>query len=339
MPTSRSDRLARAASVPGRRCERRPIRAPRRCRDPRAHTPLGAYRDRHGRDRELVAAAGSGGSTLVIDRDLATLSDRRLVAHLGAEEPRENAALVCRHYLADPAGRWCRPLRMEDLVETPPGEARPPVAAEQLAGDPGDGSPPELADAAVEIAADTVVEANGMRCRLLALSGERRSRQLRWCRQRAAAAGEGNASVEGEWEQVSLREVVGALERYEPMRTITARALARDRDDDRLQLRRLRSEYERLCSSPVVLNRALREAVLRAVERDGQSLSEMALRCGVVKRDRRGRVCGETSWLARRIGLMPEGGRREPTPWVHSDVLALIARRALRVSPREVEVP
>jgi len=27
-----------------------------------------------------------------------------------------------------------------------------------------------------------------------------------------------------------------------------------------------------------------------------------------------------------------------PTPWVHSDVLALIARRGLGLSPREVEV-
>ena len=67
-------------------------------------------------------------------------------------------------------------------------------------------------------------------------------------------------------------------------------------------------------------------------------MSEIAIRCGRIKRDRRGNVSGETSWLARRIGLLPEGGGDEPTPWVHSDVLALIARDGLGVSPREVEL-
>ena len=38
-----------------------------------------------------------------------------------------------------------------------------------------------------------------------------------------------------------------------------------------------------------------------------------------------------------RLGMMPEGGRARPTPWVHSDVLALIARDGLGLSPREVE--
>jgi hypothetical protein len=67
-------------------------------------------------------------------------------------------------------------------------------------------------------------------------------------------------------------------------------------------------------------------------------MSEIALRCGIVKRDRRGKVSGETSWLARRIGIMPEGGETEITPWIHSDVLAVIARKGLGISPREVEL-
>ena len=50
-----------------------------------------------------------------------------------------------------------------------------------------------------------------------------------------------------------------------------------------------------------------------------------------------GHVTGETSWLARRLGILPEGGKEAPTPWIHSDVLALIARRGLGLSPREVE--
>ena len=80
-----------------------------------------------------------------------------------------------------------------------------------------------------------------------------------------------------------------------------------------------------------------REVVLAHIERDGLSLSEIATRCGRVKRDACGNESGETSWLARRLGLLPEGGKERPTPWIHSDVLALIARRGLGLSPREVE--
>ncbi len=67
-------------------------------------------------------------------------------------------------------------------------------------------------------------------------------------------------------------------------------------------------------------------------------MSEIAIRCGRVKRDSRGNESGETSWLARRLGLLPEGGHSTPTPWIHSDVLGLIARQGLGVSPREVEL-
>jgi hypothetical protein len=62
------------------------------------------------------------------------------------------------------------------------------------------------------------------------------------------------------------------------------------------------------------------------------------MRCGRFKHDRCGRPSGETSWLARRIGLMPEGGARTPTRWVHTDTLALIAREGLGLSPNEVEL-
>ncbi len=57
------------------------------------------------------------------------------------------------------------------------------------------------------------------------------------------------------------------------------------------------------------------------------------MRCGRVKRDAAGNESGETSWLARRLGLLPEGGRKRATPWIHSDVLALIARDGLGVEP------
>jgi hypothetical protein len=66
-------------------------------------------------------------------------------------------------------------------------------------------------------------------------------------------------------------------------------------------------------------------------------MSEIAIRCKRIKHDDRGHESGETSWLARRVGILPEAGAPAPTPWVHSKVLALIARDGLRVSPHEVE--
>jgi len=90
--------------------------------------------------------------------------------------------------------------------------------------------------------------------------------------------------------------------------------------------------------SPIVLNRGLREAVLAAVKGGGLSMSEIAMRCGRSKRDANGSESGETSWLARRIGILPEGGQQTPTPWVSSDVLALIARDGLAIAPHEVEL-
>lgn len=87
-----------------------------------------------------------------------------------------------------------------------------------------------------------------------------------------------------------------------------------------------------------MLNRGLREAVLARVAGGQVSLSEIAIRCGRIKRCPRGQQAGETSWLMRRIGQAPETTGGEPTPWVHGDVLARIARRGLGVCPREVEV-
>lgn len=61
------------------------------------------------------------------------------------------------------------------------------------------------------------------------------------------------------------------------------------------------------------------------------------MRCGRTKCNGDGSVSGEASWLSRRIGVLAEGGRDESTPWVHSDVLALIAREGLDPCPVEVE--
>jgi hypothetical protein len=289
---------------------------------------LASYVNSEGHARELLALPGYDGSVLVLDRDALTLCDRRLVAHLAADEPEENAALVCNHYLEDASGRWCRRVRPEDLEHAPFAQKD---------------SKPEASGAreACHLDESCVVDRHGDAYRLGLLPGERSVSQLRWCRRLAGAdhcalASAGSKSAG--WEQTSLRHVIAACESYEPMRTLTESAIALHGEDRNVSLARLRCEFDRLCASPVVLNRGLREAVIEAIDRRGMSMSEIALRCGIVKRDRRGKVSGETSWLARRIGIMPEGGEKEITPWIHSDVLAAIARKGLGMSPREVEL-
>jgi hypothetical protein len=88
----------------------------------------------------------------------------------------------------------------------------------------------------------------------------------------------------------------------------------------------------------ILLNRGLREAVQSRIQRGETTLSQIALRCGRIRRDSRGTVSGEASWLARRIGQLPESGQQKPCPWIHSDVLALIARDGICASPHEVEL-
>ena len=153
--------------------------------------------------------------------------------------------------------------------------------------------------------------------------------ELRWCRGDPLAPSAANV--------VSLREAIARTESYEPLCSLTEQALARHRADCQISSTVLRAELRRVRESPIVLNRRLREVVLERVAVRGPSMSEIAIRCGRVKRDSRGNVSGETSWLARRLGLLAEGGQNAPTPWIHTDVLALIARRGLGVSPREVE--
>jgi hypothetical protein len=273
---------------------------------------VASYLDDGGRRRELLTLPGHSGSVLVLDRDAITLCDRRLVAHLGADEPTENAVLVCELYLRDMRGRWCRRVQPTDLLVDP-------LEATDVLTLGGPGS------------VGGVVDENGDLYSIDLLPEARSRAQLRWCRRSS-----GNAPTA--MERVALRDVIATFESYEPIRGLTERAISRHRDDPDLVVTRLRNEFERLCESPVVLNRGLREAVLHAIDRRGLSMSEIAFRCGMVKRERNGRTSGETSWVARRIGLMPEGGERAITPWVHTDVLATIARKGLGISPREVEL-
>jgi hypothetical protein len=267
---------------------------------------LGRYADHAGRSREVVALPAAAGSVLVVDRDAATLGERRLVAHLGADEPVQNADLICEHYLADRTRGRCRAVLAGDL------EADPVAAGSEPTACPGQPAAERLP--------------RGLR--LEPVGGLRSIPDLRW------VAHEGAAGVS----PISVREAIGGMESYEPVRRLTRDALARHRGDARLSLCLLQAELERVDASRIVLNRGLREAVVEAMRTQGLSASEIAIRCGRLKRDARGNVAGETSWLARRVGLAPEGGKSVPTPWVHSEVLGLIARRGLGLSPREVEL-
>jgi hypothetical protein len=260
--------------------------------------------------REVISLQRPDGSTLVVDYQLGTLSDGRLIAHLAADEPPENARIVCELYLADNTKGRCRAVTPEDLDLT--RHATPP---------------PPAADAPTAV--DSLKDAEGHVYRIRELPTLETMGELRWTRSR-------DPGREFGFDAVSFRDVVAALEAYEPARTLTTQALTRSAKN--LSSRRLREEYERVVGSPIVLNRGLRETVLRKIMGGELSMSEIAIRCGRTKRDRRGNLSGETSWLARRIGQLPEGGESEPTPWVHTDVLARIARDGLGIAPREAEL-
>jgi len=285
---------------------------------PRDAHVLQSYRGPDGVPREVIVLAAAAGSTLVLDRAGDDATDSRLVAHLAADEPPINASVVCARYVADRrASRGCalpRSLREEDLLAAPLPD--PSIRCEVC---------PAIGD-------DGLVDQHGARHRLAAIRTTTLGiPEFRWLR-------EPTLDAEGPAEIVSVRDVIGALEDYEPARTLTDEIIRGHGDDPSLSVAVLRSELARVAASPIILNRRLRERVVRTLAREGMSMSEIAVRCGRVKRDRRGNVSGETSWLARRLGLLPEGGERVPTPWIHSEVLALIARRGLGLCPREVEL-
>jgi hypothetical protein len=257
--------------------------------------------------RELVLIAGAGGSRLLVDRSEPDHGDPRLLAHLAPDEPDANARLVCSDYLR--AGeRHARALTRTDLRSRPEG---------WRAYQPADPFVPAV-----------LTDAAGRR---YALRAAGTPAELRWIREARPRAGASR--------RVSARDVVGALEDYEPVCALTRSAVARFRDDRRVSVATLAVELRRVETSPIVLNRKLREAVLAAVRERGVSLSAIAMACGRVKHDRRGNHSGETSWLARRVGLLPSTPGTRPNPWVHSATLALIARDGLGLAPREVELP
>jgi hypothetical protein len=279
---------------------------------------LAQYTDSDGRPHEIVLRAGAGGSLLVID-DAVTVGDRRLVAHLAPDEPATNARVVCDHYLAD-ARRGCRPVTSADLEIIPHREGDEPYAEDSQGHDQAEAPDRKL-----------LVDRHGRSYHLEPVPARKAISEMRW-QQYPPGVQAGPPRV------LTVRDVVAALESYEPVRTLTLQIVARHRRDARVSVSVLRSEIRRFCVSRFVLNRGVREAALATARADGLSLSEIARRCGRFKHDSRGNISGDNSWLSRRLGLMPEGGEDSPTPWVDSDVLALIAREGLGISPREVEL-
>jgi len=266
---------------------------------------LGRYSAADG-ERRIIAAVRPDGRILVLDINAGSLTGACVVAQLYPEEPRSNARLLAEMYLADPARGRCRRLSSEDLLDPPSQEAAP-----------GPGEDPLPA----------AIDTPHGRYEIRALARFAGAPQLRWTRSWRPGA---------EPRPLTLREVIGTLERYEPALAMTAEILTRPARRD-IGVSLLTAELARITASPIVLNRGLREAVNREVLA-GTTMSAIAMRCGRSKSDRNGQRSGETSWLARRIGQMPEGGQEHPTPWIHSDTLALIARDGLGLSPREVEL-
>lgn len=195
----------------------------RRSRSDRGHghrRPLARYAQSDGLTREIVLLRAAEGSRLLIDRLAMGLGDGRLLAHLDADEPDENAQIVCRMYLAD-SDRGCRRIREQDFAPALPHESSARCEAVER----------ELRDGAGRV----------YRIRVLAHP----RRRLRWTRLREGD-GPDRISV------VSLRDVVGALQDYEPARTMTIRAIAACRRE--ISTDALRRELDGLSRSPVVLN-------------------------------------------------------------------------------------
>ena len=267
----------------------------------------GTYRDREGRDRALIARPGVGGSVLVIDQDADTLTDRRLVAHLAADEPAVNAQVVAELYLADDEGRVARALHDRDWVTLPDGR--------ELPEEPEPPAPGELRDA------------RGRRYRLAAVDAPPpRPPDALGAPQRSPARRAGGAA-HGHRRPGGLR----ARPRADPRRAAAGRPPARAPRCWPASCGC--SNAARWCSTA-----RCAKHVHRRVRSGELSLSCIAGRCGRGKRRATGLRIGDTTWLQRRLGVLPENGCSEPTPWIHTDVLALIARDGLGVEPREVEL-
>lgn len=272
----------------------------------RAVRKLGSYMDDAGFSHTIIAAAANHGRLLVDRRD-GPDGDMLLVAHIAEGEAAElsidNERLIAELYLADPSRGHCRLVCPEDLHGEP------------------------LAREAAEIDPSQVICAGQTHYRIAKLvrnPGERPRRELRWTR----CTPDGRPTS-----VVTLREVIGALEDYEPASLMTLAVITRCRSATKpIATGALAHELRHVEASPIVLNRRVREAALSFVGSGLTTWSDIARRCG----RRRPDGSGETSWVKRRLGVMPDGGQDHPTQWAHQAVLASIARDGLGIDPHLV---
>ena len=241
---------------------------------------LGRYteRDTEAR-REIAHLPIADGSVLVVDRLSGTHGDARLLARLAADEPDENAQILCALYLEDESRGRCRPVTAADLDAAPTTETPDACAVRELRDD------------------------DGILYRVQTVAMDRRFPELRWTRSILALPAE-------RFETVRLREVIARFEDYEPARSITAHALATHRSDRTSQPAAWRpssrGSLRARSSSTVGYAKPSSHVSPGAIddERDRHSLRPR--QAGPSRQ-----TSGETSWLARRIGLA-SGGRGGP---------------------------
>src|SRR5271167_1318809 len=103
-----------------------------------AASRLGRYTERDtGAVREIARLSLADGSALVVDRFSRTQGDARLLARLAADEPRENAQILCALYLADENRGHCRPVTGADLDAAPTPAATDSDRERELRDDDG----------------------------------------------------------------------------------------------------------------------------------------------------------------------------------------------------------
>ncbi len=262
-----------------------------------------AHHEQNGIRRQVITIP-AGKHRLLIDRSLQG-RDARLLARLDPDEPACNERLIARMYLAEKNPPVCRRLTRADLEPSTPAASNRDLDGLAHATDRRDRHHIPAAHPRQRRRPDAPLERDPPRRHTTARHP---------------------------------RHVVGCLESYQPALEMSNAAIGAHENQVACSAVHLIAELTRLRATPIVLNRLLRERVQQAIERQHITMGEIALRCGHIRHDKQGRPCGETSWLARRIGLQAEAGYQRPTPWVHVDVLATIARDGLGIMPSEVEL-
>jgi hypothetical protein len=172
--------------------------------DSREQAPscLGQYvSEQTGLAREIITLSRPDGSTFVVDCLAHTAKDGRVVAHLMASEPPENASIIVGMYLADDRKGHCSLLSTEDLARIRNASSRAGSATTVLKRSP-------------------LLDGDGYCYRILELSSAGSVPELRWARLRLHGD-------EDPPDPLTLRDLVGRLQDYEPAREADRRSARR----------------------------------------------------------------------------------------------------------------